>query len=94
RLEGIRFLRADNPQMLLYARYSPGFADLLVVAVNLDPHNAQEGPIEIPADELGLNPTAGFEVNDLLGTPRGLWRGRQHYWKLEPAQPAAILHLS
>ncbi|HXR96295.1 MAG TPA: maltotransferase domain-containing protein [Terriglobales bacterium] len=92
RLEGIRFLRADNPQMLLYARYSPGFADVLVVAVNLDPHNTQESPIEIPADELGLN-AAGFEVNDLLATPRGLWRGRQHYLKLDHAQPAAILHL-
>ncbi len=92
RLAGVRFLRAANEQMLLYARFTPDYGDLLVVAVNLDPHQVQEGPIEIPGDELGLG--EAFSVDDLLGEPRGLWRGRDHYLRLDPAaMPAAILRL-
>jgi starch synthase (maltosyl-transferring) len=91
RLEGLRFLRAENPQMLLYARFTPAHDDVLVVAVNLDPFHPQEGPIEIPAPELGLGDA--FTVNDLLASPRGTWRGTQHYLKLEPEAPAAILTL-
>jgi starch synthase (maltosyl-transferring) len=90
-IEGLRFLRADNPQMLLYARFTPTHDDVLVVAVNLDPHHPQEGPIEIPAPDLGLGDA--FTVHDLLSGPRGTWRGTQHYLKLEPDAPAVILEL-
>ncbi len=93
RIEGLRFLRAENEQMLFYARFTPGFDDVLAIAVNLDPFRVQEGPVEIPCDELGL-PEA-FRVDDLLAGPRGEWRGRQHYLRLDPAEmPAAILRLT
>jgi starch synthase (maltosyl-transferring) len=92
RIEGLRFLQADNPAMLFYARFAFNHDDVLAIAVNLDPFQAQEGPVEIPYGELGL-PEA-FRVDDLLAGPRGLWRGRQHYLRLDPAEmPAAVLRL-
>ncbi|MGH9467745.1 MAG: maltotransferase domain-containing protein [Terriglobales bacterium] len=91
-IEGLRFLRAENPQMLVYARFSPGYEDVLVVAVNLDPFGTQEGAVEIPGPELGLGD--GFTVNDLLAGPRGLWRGRHHYLQLGLDPPAVIFHLT
>ncbi len=90
-IEGLRFLHAENPQILLYARFSPGFEDVLVVGVNLDPAHAQEGPIVIPGAELGVGDS--FAVEDLLAGPRGLWRGRNHYLNLGLDPPAVILHL-
>ncbi|HEY7838635.1 MAG TPA: alpha-1,4-glucan--maltose-1-phosphate maltosyltransferase [Terriglobales bacterium] len=91
RIEGLRFLPAANDQMLLYARFTPDYSDLLVVAVNLDPWNVQEGPIEIPGAELGLGDA--FAVDDLLAGLRGVWRGTHHHLRLDLAMPAAILHL-
>ncbi|MGH9483045.1 MAG: hypothetical protein ACRD1L_13235, partial [Terriglobales bacterium] len=92
RIEGLRFLPAANDQMLFYGRFTPDFSDLLVIGVCLDPHRVQEGPVEIPGPELGLGDA--FEVEDLLAGPRGIWRGRHHYLRLDPAQmPAAILRL-
>lgn len=91
RIEGLRFLRADNPRMLLYARFTPAHDDVLVIGVNLDPFQAQEGPIEIPGPGLGLG--EAFTANDLLAGPRGTWRGTRHYLKLEPEAPAAVLEL-
>ncbi|MGH9475054.1 MAG: maltotransferase domain-containing protein [Terriglobales bacterium] len=91
RIQGLRFLRAENPQMLLYARFTPGFDDVLVVAVNLDPLHPQEGSIEIPGTELGLG--HAFSVTDLLLGPRGIWRGRTHHLALGLDPPAVIFHL-
>jgi starch synthase (maltosyl-transferring) len=91
RIEGLQFLRAENPEMLFYARYSQTYRDVLAIAVNLDPFHVQEGPVEIPFDQLEL-PEA-FRVDDLLSEPRGVWKGRQHYLRLDPALPAAILRL-
>lgn len=92
RLGGMRFLSAGNDQMLLYARFSPDFRDVLAIAVNLDPFGVQEGPIEIPGAELGLGDN--FTVTDLLAGPRGLWRGRHHWLRLDPQEmPAVVLEL-
>ncbi|MGH9483768.1 MAG: maltotransferase domain-containing protein [Terriglobales bacterium] len=91
-IEGLRFLRTGNPQMLLYARFTPGFDDVLVIAVNLDPFHNQEGAIEIPGAELGVGDA--FTVDDLLAGPRGVWRGRNHYLSLGLDPPAAIFHLT
>ncbi|MGH9519942.1 MAG: alpha-1,4-glucan--maltose-1-phosphate maltosyltransferase, partial [Terriglobales bacterium] len=91
-IQGLRFLSAGNGAMLFYARYTPDFEDVLAVAVNLDPFHVQEGPIEIPGPELGLG--EDFTVNDLLAGPRGLWRGRQHWLRLDPQEmPAVVLEL-
>lgn len=92
RLGGVRFLPAGNDRMLFYARHSPGFEDVLAIAVNLDPSQVQEGPVEIPGPELGLG--ENFTVNDLLAEPRGLWRGRHHWLRLDPqVMPAVVLEL-
>ncbi|MGH9487919.1 MAG: maltotransferase domain-containing protein [Terriglobales bacterium] len=91
-LHGLRFLPADNPHILLYARFTPAFDDVLVIAVNLDPFHPQEGPIEIPGPELGLGDA--FAVTDLLAAPRGLWRGRHHFLQLGLDPPAVIFHLA
>ena len=92
RIAGLQFLHAENPQMLLYARFDRAKHDVLVVAVNLDPFSVQQGPIEIPGPELGVGES--FAVEDLLSGPRGVWRGRSHYLRLDPAgMPAVLFHL-
>ena len=94
RIEGLRLLPAHNPHLLLYARYTPSLEDVLVICVCLDPYHEQEGPIEIPIEALGIGEQQGFAVDDLLSGPRGVWRGRHHHLRLQPAElPAAILHL-
>ena len=51
---GLTFYNAFNDNILYYGKTAPGHRDRILVAVNLDPHNAQEADFEIPLWEWGL----------------------------------------
>lgn len=94
RLDGLRFMPADNDQVLFYARQSPAAADLLLIAVNLDPFHPQSAFVELPLEELGLGPDESFEIDDLLGGYRGRWQGRRQWVRLDPAvYPAHVFQV-
>ena len=51
----LKFYNAWNDQILYYGKATRGsIADFLLVAVNLDPHNAQTAHFEVPLWEFGL----------------------------------------
>lgn len=89
RLDDVRFLRTDNPQLLAYLREDGSGDDRLIIVANLDPESPQEGHLELPADGHGLPET--FRVHDLLTGARYDW-GRRNYVRLDPeAAPAHVL---
>ena len=45
---GLRFFGTDNPSIVCYAKASTDGTDLVLVAVNLDPHNMQHGFVQAP----------------------------------------------
>src|SRR6185295_6847936 len=60
-LSNVYWLETQNDGLIAYAKQVPG--NCILVVVNIDPHNAQEGAVTIPA-HLGLPPV--FAVEDLL----------------------------
>jgi starch synthase (maltosyl-transferring) len=64
------------------------------VVVNLDPHHAQSGTLELPLEALGVDPGRPFQADDLLGGARYLWSGSRVYVALDPAAlPAHVFRL-
>jgi starch synthase (maltosyl-transferring) len=78
-LSNVFWLEAQNDQILAYAKQEPG--NTLIIAANLDPHNAQEGLVTIPA-QLGTAPV--FAVEDLLTGDHYDWRIGANYVRLDP----------
>jgi starch synthase (maltosyl-transferring) len=78
-LSNITFLKTANDALIAYAKQSAGNA--VIVVVNVDPHQAQEGLTLIPAS-LGLPPI--FTIRDLLSDERYQWRIGPNYVRLEP----------
>ncbi len=72
------FLDTANDALIAYAKQSAG--NTVLVAVNLDPHQAQEGLAIVPAS-LGLPPS--FAAHDLLTDERFQWRIGPNYVRLE-----------
>ena len=90
---GLRFHPIDGEWLLAYSKRAPG-GDLVVVVVNLDPHRAQAGTLDLPLEELGIAPDAPFEVTDLLTGETYLWRGPRNEVILDPAvRPAHVFHV-
>ncbi len=90
----LRFHPVDNDQLLCYSRQSEDRTNTVLIVVNLDPHHAQSGWVELPIDALGLSPDGPYQVHDLLGGERYLWEGPRNYVQLNPdLVPAHILLL-
>jgi starch synthase (maltosyl-transferring) len=68
-LSNVTFLDTANDALIAYAKHSSG--ETVICAVNLDPHQPQQGLVVIPAS-LGLPPS--FTVHDVLSDERYQWR--------------------
>jgi starch synthase (maltosyl-transferring) len=80
----LRFLTIDNDRLIAYAKRSRDDENLLVTVVSLDPHYRQSGFIELPLEELGIDPARPFLAEDLLGGGAFQWQGPRNYVELDP----------
>jgi starch synthase (maltosyl-transferring) len=89
----LTFYRADDDAVLFYGKRSGD--NVLFVAVNLDPANARDPVLWLPTGDYGLSDDDAYEIEELLGATKHVWRGSPHRWRLDPAvNPAAIFRLT
>ena len=94
RNDTLRFHPVDNEQLIVYSKHSRDLADVVLVAVNLDPHNVQSGWVDFPFADFGIEADEAYQVHDLLGNARHLWHGGRNYVELNPqAMPAHVFVL-
>ena len=94
RNRSLRFYTVDNDEIICFAKQTEDRHNIIVVAVNLDPHHIQSGWVDLPLAELGLDPTKPFQMHDLLTDARYLWNGPRNYLSLNPASvPAHIFRV-
>jgi starch synthase (maltosyl-transferring) len=82
-LTNLRFHNAENDQILFYAKATGN--NIVLVAVNLDPHGIQTAAVEWPLWEYGLPWDADYGVEDLLTGERWTWHGARNYVALDPS---------
>jgi starch synthase (maltosyl-transferring) len=91
---GLRFHATDNPQLIAYSKSSDDFSDMVLVVVNLDPHNTQAGWISVALKELRLGADEAYQVHDLLTDAHYVWRGSRNFVQLDPSiLPAHIFRV-
>ena len=81
----LRFHPVDNEHIICYSKKTPDLANVIVVAVNLDPHHSQAGWVELSLPELGLDAQQPYQMHELLTGARYLWHGARNYVQLDPA---------
>jgi starch synthase (maltosyl-transferring) len=77
-VDNVVFLETENDQLIAYVKRAG--ENVVVVAVNLDPFDAQEGLAIVPA-ATGLPPT--FSVRDLLSDERYVWHVGRNFVRLD-----------
>jgi starch synthase (maltosyl-transferring) len=83
-LSNIAWLETENDVLMAYAKRTGD--NTVITAVNLDPHNTQEGIVNVPA-WLGTAPV--FKVRDLLDDQLYDWSIGRNYLRLAPGQRMA-----
>ena len=92
--DNLHFHRLDNDQLIAYSKATDDRSNVILVVVNLDPHNTQSGWVDLDLDVLCLDVSAPFTVHDLLAGARYVWQGPRNYVKLDPyAIPAHLFHV-
>jgi len=87
---GLSFLPCSNDQVLYFSKATADRHNVLLIAVSLDPHQAQTMDFEIPLWEFGLPDDGQLAVDDLVNEQHFLWYGKHQQWRLTPQQPFAI----
>ena len=91
---GLHFHHVDNDSLIAYSKTSGDGAHCVLVVVNLDPHHAQSGWLELDASALDLPGHRPFQAHDLLSGSRFLWQGTRNYVALDPQRsPAHIFRI-
>ncbi len=90
----LAFHPVENEQMIVYSKATDDLSSIILMVVNLDPHNTQSGWVDLPMDRLGLDPAVPFQGHDLLSGARYIWHGGRIYFQLNPAEvPAHIIRI-
>lgn len=92
---GLTLYNAWNDNILYFGKRSADGSNFVLVAVNLDPHNAQEAHFELPLWEMGLADDAHTSGEDLMNGHRWTWYGKTQWMRLEPwQQPFGIWRIN
>ena len=92
---GITFRAAYNDNILYFQKETPSRDNVLLIAVSLDPHAAQEADIEIPLWDFGLPDHGTVAVEDLMRGSSFAWTGKIQRIRLDPAEmPFSIWRLN
>ncbi len=87
----LRFYNAWNDNILYYGKATAAKDNIILIAVNLDPHHGQAASFEVPLWELGLPDWADVAVEDLFTGQRFTWHGKvQQVWLDPQVNPCAI----
>lgn len=81
---GLQLLTAWNDNIMFYEKASPGRENALLIAVNLDPHNAHEADVEIPLWSWNLADHAALDLEDLIDGHKFTWTGKVQRLRLDP----------
>ena len=90
----LRFEAVDNDRIIAYSKTTADGRDAILTIVNLSPYHTQSGWINLPLDELKIDPQSPYQMDDLLNNARYEWRGPTNYIELNPGKtPAHIFRL-
>lgn len=87
---GVRFHEVENDQILFYSRYSPEGDSIVLVAVSLDPHNAQTGRLHLARSDWGISDHADVPLHDLFEDRHFRLHGPVHEIVLTPDRPFVV----
>jgi starch synthase (maltosyl-transferring) len=94
RLDSLRFLPAENENILFFAKTSPACDNILLIATTLDPFNRQTAFVNVPVADFGIPEGSPYLVDDLLTGETFRWSGSRNFIALDPwNRPAHILRV-
>jgi starch synthase (maltosyl-transferring) len=87
---GLTFLPSDNEQIIIFEKATADRSNVVIVAINLDPHSFQAANTEIPFYKWGVADHGSVAVADLVAGRNLSWSGKWQRMTLDPVFPFAL----
>ena len=87
---GIHFHAADDDEVLFFSRSTPSGDNVVLVAINLDPHAARSAVLELPLWRWGLEDTASVSFEDAWDRHRFTVHGKNQRVSLTRERPFLV----
>jgi len=91
---GVTFLPAMNDRVMFFEKSTADRSNVVLVAISLDPHGAQEADIELPLSSWRIAEDGALAMQDLITDKLAIWRGKRHVVRLTQDQPYALWRAS
>jgi len=90
----LTFHSVDSEHIICFSKTDRNLDNVILVAVNLDPHHIHSAWVQLPHRELGLDPDQPFQMHELIGDARYLWHTDHNYLSLDPqVMPVQIFRI-
>jgi starch synthase (maltosyl-transferring) len=78
------FCSIENPGLIAYLKTTDDLSNILMIVVNLDPHQGQSGFVQLPKGKLKLGERINVKVHDLITDERYTWTQEWNFVDLNP----------
>ena len=89
--ENVVVHESDDDRVLVWSKATPDRSNVVICAVNLDPHETRSAWITMDPATIGVGPEEIYDVEDQLTGERWHWQGGRAWVQLDPAtRPAHV----
>ena len=89
----IHFCYVENSNLMAYYKWSDDRSSELLIIVSLDPYYAQQGVVQLPLKELGINAGHHLVVHDLITDSDYSWYNEWNFVELHPTLPFHLFEI-
>ena len=90
----IKFCYVENNNLLAFYKWNDAKTNELLIIISLDDYGMQQGTVQIPMHDLGIDSEYQFQVKDLITNSSYNWRGEWNFVELHPTMPFHIFKIN
>ena len=90
----IRFCTVHNEALLAFYKWDETHTNELLIIISLDPHQSQNGYVQLPLEELKIYAGYHLHLKDLVTANQYTWYDEWNYVQLNPDLPFHIFQIS
>jgi starch synthase (maltosyl-transferring) len=89
------FNATDSEHLICYSKHTDDLSSIVLIVVNLNPHQTQSGWVNVPLGAWGLDPQKPCQAYDLLNNTSHTWHREWNQLELNPDScPARIFRVT
>lgn len=90
----IKFCYVENQNLLAFYKWNDSKTNEVFVVISLDAYNSQQGSIQLPLAELGVNAGQQVEMHDLITDNKYNWNNEWNFVELHPTLPFHVFKIN